>query len=246
LATEGRPREGLPVADDPKRAFGMVTLPLAEVRVAAQLLGARVSDVLLCVVAGGLARVLDATSGPAIHELRTSVPLTARAPEDAIEGNITGAVMLDLPLDPQLESERLAEIARRSGRLRTGTRALASRFVMDTVGELLPPIVHAHFARTVYGRRYFHAIVSNMPGPDVQLSMAGLRLDRAFPLLPLAPGTGLAVGALGWSGQLCLGISAHPSLVPDIGVLESAVSAAFAELRSAAAANLMAQHSSRP
>jgi hypothetical protein len=85
-----------------------------------------------------------------------------------------------------------------------------------------------------------------MPGPDVQLSMAGLRLDRAFPLLPLAPGTGLAVGALGWSGQLCLGISAHPSLVPDIGVLESAVSAAFAELRSAAAANLMAQHSSRP
>jgi diacylglycerol O-acyltransferase len=246
LATEGRPREGLPVAEDPKRAFGMVTLPLAEVRVAAQSLGARVSDVLLCVVAGGLARVLDATSRPAIHELRTSVPLTVRAPEDAIEGNITGAVMLDLPLDLQPESERLAEIARRSGRLRNGTRALASRFVMNTVGELLPPIVHAQFSRTVYGRRYFHAIVSNMPGPDVQLSMAGLRLDRAFPMLPLAPGTGLAVGALGWTGQLCLGISAHPSLVADIGVLESAVTAAFAELRSAAADNRIAQQPAGP
>jgi hypothetical protein len=86
---------------------------------------------------------------------------------------------------------------------------------MQTIGELMPPPVHRWFARTVYGRRFFAAIVSNMPGPQVQLSLTGARIEWAGPLLPLAPGTPLALGALGWHGSLVVGITTDPLLLPD-------------------------------
>lgn len=233
LATDGRPGRRIGSLTDPGRSFGTVTLPLAEVRAVARAHRARVSDVLLCLVAGGLAGVLGEQRSRQLAELRTSVPLMVRDPRSAVEGNVTAAVMLDLPLASRTEPDRLAEIARRSGRLRGGTRALASRFVMVAVGELFPPVLHGWFARSVYGWRYFQAIVSNMPGPDRQLSLAGLPIQSAFPILPLAPGAPIAVGALGWHGQLCIGVSADPQLVPDQAELAAAITAAFAALAAA-------------
>jgi diacylglycerol O-acyltransferase len=94
--------------------------------------------------------------------------------------------------------------------------------------------MHRWFARTVYGQRFFHGVVSNMPGPDAQLYMTGARIVWAGPLLPLAPGTPLAIGALGWNGSLCVGISADTLLVPDARPLGDGIAAALAELRTAA------------
>jgi hypothetical protein len=139
---------------------------------------------------------------------------------------------MDVPLGPLSEPERLAGIAGSSRRLRTGTRALASRFVMQSVGEILPWPVHRWFARTVYGGRFFHVIVSNMPGPDVQLTLAGAPLRQVYPLLPLADGAPLAAGALGWNGLLCVGIATDPALVDDPAELTTAIETVFAELRS--------------
>lgn len=41
--------------------------------------------------------------------------------------------------------------------------------------------------------------------------MAGVRIDRVYPILPLAPGTPLAVGALSWSGSLGIGLATDPA-----------------------------------
>ena len=90
---------------------------------------------------------------------------------------------------------------------------MASRFVMQLTGTALPAPLHALFARTVYGHRYFSAIVSDMPGPPTQLYFLGARLEAAFPLLPLAPSAPIAVGALGWNGTMCIGMATDPALV---------------------------------
>jgi hypothetical protein len=153
-----------------------------------------------------------------------------RDPGAAAEANRTAAVMVDLPLGLRDERDRLAEVARRTGRLRSGSRALASRFVMQDVGELMPLPVHRWFSRTVYGRRFFHAIVSNMPGPDAQIYVTGVPIEWAGPLLPLAAGTPLAIGALSWNGDLLLGITADPLLVPDARELGAQIAAVVDEL----------------
>lgn len=235
LATDGRPSGRLPTSGTAERRVGLVAVPLDEVRGIARRHGARVTDVMLSAVAGGLRRAVpDPDVLPA--KLRVSVTLMVRDPSSGQEGNATAAVIMDLPLGPGPELERLADIAAHSSRLRTGTRALASRFVMQTVGDLLPPPVHGWFARTVYGGRFFHAVVSNMPAPDMQLYLAGAPMRDVYPLLPLAPGAPLTAGALGWHGQLCLGIELDPALIADREAFTKAVSAVFAELAAAPAA----------
>jgi hypothetical protein len=237
LATDGRPSGRLPTSATALRRVGLVQIPLDEVRGIARRHRARVTDVLLSAVAGGLRRAVP-DPGTLPPRLRVSVTLMVRDPSSTAEGNATAAVIMDLPLGPGPELERLADIAAHSNRLRTGTRALATRFVMQTVGDLLPPPAHAWFARTVYGGRFFHAVVSNMPAPDIQLFLAGAPMREVYPMLPLAPGTPLTAGALGWNGVLCLGIELDPALVADREAFTKAVSAVCAELAAAPAAQL--------
>ncbi|GIH14602.1 bifunctional phosphatase PAP2/O-acyltransferase family protein [Rugosimonospora africana] len=235
LATDGGSRHRLPTGGSAGRRFGTVALPLTEVRAVARRHGSRVSDVLLSGVAGALRRVWSAP-GEVAEKLRVAVPLMVREPGSSSEGNVTAAVMMDVPLGPLAEPERLADIAGRSRRLHTGTRALASRFVMRTVGQLMPPPLHAWFARTVYGSRFFQAIVSNMPGPNQPFRMAGAPMAAVYPILPLAPRAPLAVGALGWDGMLYVGISADPALVDDADHLGEAIKAVVEELSEASVA----------
>lgn len=234
LATDGGARYRLPSGHSAARRFGTVDLPLDEVRAVSRRHGARVSDVLLSAVAGALRRVGRLGEENASPKLRVAVPLMVREPGSSAEGNLTAAVMMDVPLGPLAEPERLADVAGHSRRLRTGTRALASRFVMRTVGQILPPPVHAWFARTVYGTRFFQAIVSNMPGSNQPMRMAGSDMAAVYPILPLAPGAPLVVGALGWDGTLYVGISVDPALVADADALGVAIRAVLDELGRAA------------
>jgi diacylglycerol O-acyltransferase len=229
LATDGFPRVKLPTGNAPARGFTTVDLPLDGVREVARRQGARVSDVLLTVVAGAVSKAVPSVP-PGL--LRVSVPLMVRPPGAAAEGNLTAAVMTEVPLGPMPNGEkaRLAEVTRRSRRLYTGTRTLASNFAMRAVGAILPVPGHAWFARTVYGHRMFQAIVSNMPGPDVPLSLAGPPLAGVYPILPLAPKVPIAVGALGWDGVLSVGVAVDPALIPDAARLADAMKVIYCEL----------------
>jgi diacylglycerol O-acyltransferase len=101
---------------------------------------------------------------------------------------------------------------------------------MRRVGALLPVPAHAWFARTVYGGRFFQAIVSNMPGPNEQLSLAGPPIAGVYPILPLAPRAPLAIGALGWDGELSVGIVVDPVLIGDVQALADAMKVVYDEL----------------
>jgi hypothetical protein len=235
LATDGRPSGRLPSGGTSQRRMALVQFPLDEVRGIARRHRARVTDVLLTAVAGGLRRAVP-DPGMLPAQLRVSVTLMVRDPSSTVEGNATAAVIMDLPLGPVPELERLADIVAHSNRLRTGTRALASRFVVQTVGDLLPRPAYAWFARTVYGGRFFHAVVSNMPAPDIQMYLAGAPMRDVYPMLPLAPGAPLTAGALGWHGRLCLGIELDPVLVGDREAFTKGVAAVCAELAAEPAA----------
>jgi hypothetical protein len=149
--------------------------------------------------------------------VRVSVPLMVRAPDAGAQGNATAAIIVDVPTVAGGEAltfdELLAEVSRRTTRLRRPTRAIASRFVMAAGLRLLPEPAAAWFARTVYGARFLHLVVSNMPGPTQQLSLLGSPLRTIYPILPVAPGTPLALGALSWTGVLGLGLATDPALL---------------------------------
>jgi hypothetical protein len=200
-----------------RRAFDVVDVDLELVRRAAAARRARVTDLVIALTADAMHVVAPELTAHTRGKLRFSVPIMVRTPDTTAEGNATAAVMIDVPVGGRAEDqsfdELLAEIGRRSGRLRRPTRAMASRFVMATGLRLLPEPWAGWFARTVYGSRFFHAVVSNMPGPTETLTFCGGGTHRTYPILPVAPGTPLALGALSWSGVLGIGLATDPALL---------------------------------
>jgi hypothetical protein len=211
LATDGG--AGSLGASSPRRQFAVLDPELERMRRTASAYGVRVTDLVLGLVADGVHATAPELAERLGGRLRCSVPLMVRTPDTAAEGNATAAVMVDVPVDGRPMDELLTEIGRRTRRLRRPTRALASRFVMAAGLRVLPEPAIGWFARTVYGPRFLHAVVSNMPGPTPQLTFCGLDMPRTYPILPVAPGTALALGALSWSGIHAFGIATDPALV---------------------------------
>jgi diacylglycerol O-acyltransferase len=200
--------------------FGLLQLPLAQVRAAARRHRAGVPELLLSLLAGALGSVTGRSG-----LLRVSMPLTTRQAGGPAEGNRTGTILVDVPVGPGLRPAP-AELAERVARLTGSGRPAAAQLVQRVFG-LLPAPLHQLVARLVYGRGTFGAIVSCMPGPRARLTLGGPPVEAVFPLVPLAPGTALAVGTLTWNGRLCVGIESDPALAPA-AVLAAAVEAQFA------------------
>ncbi|GAA1120890.1 wax ester/triacylglycerol synthase family O-acyltransferase [Kribbella jejuensis] len=220
LATDGTARP-LP-SGSARRDFAVAEAGLDAVRKVAAARGVRVTDLLLALLADGLAAdTVVARDLP--QPLRFSVTTMVRTSGSAAEGNATAATMVDVPVDGRPFDELLAEIAARTERLRRPTRAPASRFVTATGLRALPEPIARWFARTVYGPRFLHAVVSNLPGPAIPMTFAGVPHHRAYPILPLVPGTPLAVGALSWGGVLGIGLATDPALI-DAAALAGHVS----------------------
>ncbi|NYI91173.1 hypothetical protein HNR02_004496 [Amycolatopsis endophytica] len=227
LATDGRPKAELPSGHPPDRRYATLRIPLDEVRELARRYGVRVTDLLLSGVAGALRRVAVA---PLPESMLTSVTLMAAEPRPGAEGNVTAAVMVDVPLGDLPETQRLERIAKATKRLRTGTRVVASRFVQHTVANFMPPFFHSWFARTVYGGRFFNGTVSNMPGAAWPTSFGDFPLHTAFAIIPLAPGTPFTIGVLGWHGSFSLSATVDAELVDSVDGFLAEFRAVLAEL----------------
>ncbi|WP_144022599.1 bifunctional phosphatase PAP2/O-acyltransferase family protein [Asanoa hainanensis] len=228
LVRDGRARRGLPSGAPRDRDYGMSRVPTSVVREVARAHGVRAGDVLLAASAGALKRVLPTVA--ATTDVRVSVPLTLPCPGDRCAGTVTSAALMDLPLGPDDEVERLRETARRTGRLRSGTRAIAASFVIGTATGILPPPAQRWFARMVYGKRFFEGIVSTMVGPTGEFRLAGGAVHWVHPVVPLAPGAPLAVGITGWDRCLDIGVTVDPALGADAHRLATAMVAVIDEL----------------
>ncbi len=226
LATDGGAHALGP--GSPRREFGAVTVPFDGVRRAARARGLRVTDLVIALTIDAVRTVAPELVARARGTLKVSVPLMVRAPGSGARGNATAAIIVDVPLRDTLD-DLVAEVTRRSGRLRRPTRALASRFVMATGLRLLPEPCAAWFARTVYGGRFLHLVVSNLPGPDEELEMLGRKTPGVYPILPLAPGTPLAMGALSWGGAFGIGLATDPSML-DAAAVADVIRARLAQL----------------
>jgi hypothetical protein len=89
--------------------------------------------------------------------------------------------------------------------------------------------VQRWFARLTYGGRFFHLVVSVMPGVRRPLHIGGGLLADVVPVLPLAEGVGVAVGAIGWGRTLGLGLAVDDAVLAG-GDLPERVDAAWAAL----------------
>jgi hypothetical protein len=83
----------------------------------------------------------------------------------------------------------------------------------------------------------FNLYVSNVPGPQLPLYIAGARVEGVFPLSPVTHLTGgLTVTAFSYDGALDFGLIACRELVPDVWNLVGYLGEALTELLELSAA----------
>ncbi len=79
--------------------------------------------------------------------------------------------------------------------------------------------------------RVSNLTISNVPGPQVPLYLAGARLDAMYPLSIVIHGVALNITIQSYLGQLCFGLIACRRAVPDVRHLAEGLERALQALR---------------
>ena len=94
--------------------------------------------------------------------------------------------------------------------------------LVDQVSDFAPPALTARAARVVFATGLLHRLppfnltVSNVPGPNVPVYLAGAKLLAHYPVSVITDGQGLNITVIGYLGQLHFGLTSCRELVPDI------------------------------
>nr|WP_228046688.1 wax ester/triacylglycerol synthase domain-containing protein [Saccharopolyspora sp. HNM0983] len=213
------------------RSFGFAELPADRVRSAARAHGVSSSVLLVGCVAEALHRMTGSATPDDLF--RVMVPRTARTgrngPGPDAPGNYTASMSVDLPVGPMRVADRLAAVDSALDAPERAGQPVASAAVLSLLGRLPAPL-HAAVVRRIYHRRFFSAVVSVLPGRRRGADIDGHHLEAVSPVLSLADGTGVAVGAVNWGSRVGFGVTTDPELAPRADSLAGALREAFAEL----------------
>ncbi|MEU3269826.1 WS/DGAT domain-containing protein [Saccharomonospora sp. NPDC006951] len=211
---------------DAERRHTLLRLRGRRVRAKARALEVSVAELLTAVFAESLHEVFGF---PGHTRFRLMVPWSLRGTGSLrTAGNHTGAVSMDLPTGPMELAERAARVAATMrGRIEAGVPE-AAHGVVRLLGALPPPL-RPMAARGVYRGTWFNAIGTVMPGPRRKVTWHGAVLTEAYPVLAVAPGTGLAWGAMTWGEGITLCFTGPPALGPVIERIAKHTDAVFAE-----------------
>jgi diacylglycerol O-acyltransferase / wax synthase len=82
------------------------------------------------------------------------------------------------------------------------------------------------------GRQAWNLVISNVPGPQFPLYMAGARLQAQYPISVITDGMGLNITVMSYCGHLDVGLVADREQMPNLWRLMDWVREALAELSS--------------
>ena len=230
LQTVARPPQSSPLNAPigAARRFAAAEADLADFKALHGAHGVTINDVVLAVSAGALRSWLQQRGEPVTlrSTVRALVPVSVRDEVKAGtgSGNHIAAFLCELPIGEPKPLLRLQRIAyemgqhKASGQL-TGARALAG------LAGFAPPTLHSLGARVASGmsRRLFNLIITNVPGPQVELFAGGARLLKCYPVVPLARGQALSIGVTSYNGRMYFGLNADRDALPDVEFLAEAL-----------------------
>lgn len=197
-----------------KRVAWGDSLPLPEVKAIGKALRSSVNDVLLSCVAGALRDYLvargDAVEGVVVRAL---VPVNLRPMESAYRlGNQFGLVFLDLPIGIENPVERLYAVRANMNALKGSYQPVLALGLLAAMGsgpKLLQETLLAILARNAT------AVMTNVPGPQQPLYMAGARIDSLMFWVPQSGDIGMGVSILSYDDRVQFGVVTDRGLCPD-------------------------------
>jgi WS/DGAT/MGAT family acyltransferase len=225
------PETPLNVEIGPHRRFASVVSELADFKAVKNAFGGTVNDVVLAVVAGALRTWLQSrgvrTEG---LELRALVPVSVRVQDErGAGGNRLAAMRGPLPVWADDPVERLAVVRAAMDDLKESKQAIGAE-VLSNVQNFAPPTVLAQASRINFSTRLFNMLVTNIPGPQFPLYVAGRKMHSVFPIAFLPKDHALAIAIMSYDGHMNFGLLGDYDAMYDLDALAAAIEGALAEL----------------
>ena len=218
------------------RRFAFCSVDLAAVEQVTNAFGLTVDDVVMAMATTALRRwLLDHDALPSIP-LVTAVPVSIRAEEGEDEsGNPLSLMLARLPTNERDPLARLHAVAASMAEARAAFEAVPASIVRDFAAAMPTPVsgvVARSLLRVATAPSpLFNLFVSNEPGPQQPLYMAGARVTGMHPVSAITDMTGgMNITSVSYDGSLDVGIIVCREMVPDVWRITGYLSDALDEL----------------
>jgi len=218
------------------RRFSFGSLPMSDVKLVKNHFEMTVNDVVMALTAAALRRwLLDHDALPATP-LVAAVPVSTRTDDQSGDnGNQVSVMLAELPTHLGDAEERMQFMRESMADAKRAFDAVPASLLQD-LSALLPTALSGLAARALFKLAtvpglLFNLFVSNVPGPQLPLYIAGARVEGIYPVSAVTDMTGgLNITLFSYDGSLDFGLIACREMVPDVWNLIGYLEDAMAEL----------------
>jgi hypothetical protein len=145
--------------------------------------------------------------------MRATVPVNLRPLEHARElGNHFGLVFLDLPVAEDNPLARVYQVSAFMEELKSSKQAMMSLGLLALLG--MGPAGIQKPALELFSRKAT-TVLTNVPGPQEPLYMAGAQLREMMFWVPQTGSVGMGISIMSYNGRVYSGLITDDRLVPD-------------------------------
>lgn len=187
--------------------------PLERVREVAHRHHAKVNDVLVAALSGCLRRYL-ARQGPLEGlNVRALVPVYVRPDAEGPElGNHFGLVYVPLPVGVDDPFARLRTLRESFEEIKREPDAVVALGVLGAMGVATSEL--EHIGIELFTKKA-SVMITNVPGPPVEIHLAGSALSEMLVWAPVSGYLGLGMTLLSYAGQVRMGVASDKKRIPE-------------------------------
>lgn len=230
------PRTPFNVNISTQRNFSTASLPFDRVRAAAKTLGGSLNDGVLFVCASAMRTYLKQHNALPKKTLVAAMPVSLREDSNKDLNNQASMVLAELGTHHGDAKKRWQAILVSTHKVKESLKSLKSVLPTDYPG-LLAPLLVSRLNQTIASTKLLeklppvaNVVISNVPGPQVPLYLAGARMATFFPVSIVVHSIALNITVQTYCGSIDIGVIACKKAVPDLHKLTEAMASGFDEL----------------
>jgi diacylglycerol O-acyltransferase / wax synthase len=204
------------------RRIGTATVALDDVKLVKNHFTVSVNDVVMTIAAGAVRHWLIEHDELPAQPLTAVVPVSLRDSGSTSFGNDLSAVVVPIPTDAE---DPIVRLGVAHGAMLTALRDLgttAPDALVDTI-RMVPSAFVVQTAQLLTRLNAWAPLtpatnvnISNVPGPQQPLYLAGAKVESIVPLAGITDGLGLNITVMSYCGRIHVGVVADRDQVPDV------------------------------